>query len=44
MCRADVAHLNESDFTLTDITAGVLNGDFAVVLNPALPTQDVMNA
>lgn len=39
-----MAYLDESDFTLTDIAAGVLDGDLAVVLNPALSTQDVMNA
>lgn len=39
----NVAHLDEGDFTLTYITAGVLNGDFPIVLDPALTTQNVVN-
>lgn len=39
----NVAHLDEGDFTLTDIAAGVLNGDFPIVLDPALTTQNVVN-
>lgn len=37
-------HLNKSDLALTDITAGVSDGDLPVVLNPALPTENVVDA
>lgn len=39
----NVAHLDEGDFTLTDIAAGVLNADLPIVLDPALTTQNVVN-
>lgn len=37
-------HLNKSDLTLTNITAGVSDGDLPIVLNPALSTEDVVDA
>lgn len=39
----NLAHLDKGDFTVTDIAAGVPNGDFPIVLDPALTTQNVMN-
>lgn len=41
--RGNVAHLDEGDFTLADIAAGVLNGNFPIVLDPALTAQNVVN-
>lgn len=37
-------HLNESDLALTNITAGISNGDFPIVLDPALSTENVVDA
>ncbi len=41
--KAEAADLDEGDFALTFFTVGVYDGDFSVVLDPALPTQNVMN-
>lgn len=38
------SNLHKCDFTLTGVTVDVSNGHFSVVFNPALATQDVMNA
>lgn len=37
-------HLNKSDLALTNITAGVSDGDLPIVLNPALSTENVVDA
>lgn len=37
-------NLYKCDFTLAVITVDVFNGHLSIVLNPALTTQDVMNA
>lgn len=39
-----LAHLDEGDFTLALLAVGVFDGDFAVVLDPALPAQNVVDA
>lgn len=37
-------NLYKCDFTLAVITVDVFNGHLSIVFNPALTTQDVMNA
>lgn len=37
-------YLNKSDLALTNITAGVSDGDLPIVLDPALPTENVVDA
>lgn len=37
-------HLDKSDFALANVTVGVLDGYFSVVLYAALPAQDVVDA
>lgn len=37
-------HLNKSDLALTNITAGVSDRDLPIVLNPALSTENVVDA
>lgn len=37
-------NLHKCDFTLAVITVDVFNGHLSIVFNPALTTQDVMNA
>ncbi len=37
-------HLDKSDFALTNVTAGVSDGDLPIVLNPALSTENVVDA
>ena len=37
-------HLNKCDLALTNITAGVSDGDLPIMLNPALSTENVVDA
>lgn len=41
---AYVPHLYERDLALTHITTGVPDADLPIVLNPALPTENVVDA
>lgn len=38
------ANLHKRDFTLAGVTVNVFDGHLSIVFNPALATQDVMNA
>lgn len=38
------SHLNKGDLALTDVAAAVPDGDLAVVLDPALPAENVVDA
>lgn len=38
------SNLHKCDFTLAGVTVDVFNGHLSIVFNPALATQDVMNA
>lgn len=37
-------HLDKCDFTLAVVTVDIFDGHLSVVFNPALATQDVMDA
>lgn len=41
---ASLNHLNKSDLALANVTVGVSDGYLAIVLNPSLSTDNVMNA
>ena len=40
----DWPHLNKRDLALANVTAGVSDGDLPVVLDPALATENVVDA
>lgn len=41
--KAEAADLDEGDLALAFFTVVVFDGDFSIMLDPALPTQNVMN-